>query len=214
MEVEIKFEPSGQVGVVAVGSYLFDAAQRMGIDIEAECDRQGECDSCAVTITKGRELLSELTAAELKNLSDAQRGSEGKRLSCQAKIERQGELVVMTAEKKQTEEEKQEENKRQMRKEFEELPLEKKVANLLELEAITLSETLSFVINSPFQIFGKIMDVMAEFGLKLEDDAKKAKRPAEHETAETGEKEPGNAESKSQKKRGKAKASEPVNEGS
>jgi ferredoxin len=206
MEVEIKFEPSGQVGVVAVGSYLFDAAQRMGIEIEAECDRQGKCSSCAVKITEGRELLSELTAAEMENLSESQR-HRGKRLSCQAKIEKQGELVVMVSEKKQTEEEKEEERKKQLRKEFEELPLEKKVANLLELEVITLTETFSFILNSPWQVFGKIMDVMAEFGLKMDDDAKKAKRPAEHETD--------NPESKTQKKRaGKAKASEPVNEGS
>ncbi len=51
---------------------------------------------------------------------------------------------------------------------------------MLELEAVTFSETVSFVINSPFMIFGKIMDIMAEFGLKLEDNDKKAKRPVEH----------------------------------
>jgi hypothetical protein len=88
------------------------------------------------------------------------------------------------------------------------LPLEKKVANLMELEVITLSETLSFVINSPFKIFEKAMDVMAEFGLKLDQEAKKAKRPAEHgEAAET--------EEKPKKKRGgKGKATEAANEAS
>lgn len=213
MEVEIKFEPSGQVGVVAAGSYLFDAAQRMGIRLDAECGRQGECDSCAVKITEGRELLSELTAAEIANISESQR-HRGKRLSCQAKIEKQGELVVMVAEKKQTEEEKEEERIRRQRKEFEELPLEKKVANLLELEVITLGETISFVMNSPFQIFGKIMDVMAEFGLKMDDDAKKAKRPAEHES-DDAKQESDKTKSKTRKKRGgKTKASEPANEGS
>src|SRR4051812_24515108 len=99
MEVEIKFEPSGQTGVVAVGSYLFDAAQRMGIRLDAECGRLGQCDSCAVKVKEGRELLSEITRAEIENLSDAQR-NRGKRLACQAKIEKQGELVIMVAEKK------------------------------------------------------------------------------------------------------------------
>ena len=207
MEVEIKFEPSGQVGVVAAGSYLFDAAQRMGIRLEAECERHGKCDSCAVKITEGRELLSEVTAAEIENLSESQR-HRGKRLACQAKIEKQGELVIMVAEKQQTEEEKEEERKRQRRKEFEELPLEKKVASLLELEAITLSETFSFVLNAPFEIFGKVMDVMAEFGLKMDDEDKKAKRPAEHETGEAGD-----TKSTEKKKRSaKGKATEPVNE--
>jgi uncharacterized 2Fe-2S/4Fe-4S cluster protein (DUF4445 family) len=208
MEVEIKFEPSGQTGVVAAGTYLFDAAARMGIYLDEECDRRGECAACAVTIISGRDLLSETTAAEIKQLTDEQRKS-GMRLSCQAKIERQGELIVMVAEKKQTEEEKEEELKRQRRKEFEELPLEKKVASLVELEAITLGETFSFVLNSPFKIFEKVMDVMAEFGLKLDNEAKKAKRPTEH--SEESE----DTEGKAKKKRGgKAKATEATDEAS
>jgi len=205
MEVQIKFEPSGQTGVVAVDTYLFDAAQRMGIQLEAECGRAGQCDSCAVRIKEGRELLSEITKAEIEHLSDAQR-NRGKRLACQTKIEKQGELVVMVAEKKQEEKAPEEKKVEEFRKEFAELPLEKKIANLLELEAVTLGETVSFVINSPFKIFGKMMDVMAEFGLKLEDDAKKSKRPSEHETEnaeETSEK-----KEKKSKSAGKAKATE------
>lgn len=179
MEVDVKFEPSGQVGIVAAGSYLIDAAHRMGIEIDAVCGRIGECNSCEVTVMKGKELLSGVTNAEKKHLSQSQL-DKGSRLSCQAKIEKQGELVVMVKEKVQTEEEKEAEQKRKARKEFEELPLEKKVANLLELEMITLGETFSFILNSPYKIVGKIMDVMAEFGLKMDEEAKKSKRPAEH----------------------------------
>lgn len=207
MEVDIKFEPSGQVGVVAVGSYLFDAAQRMGIGLDAECGRLGQCDSCAVEIIRGQELLSPLTAAEIEQLSESQR-KQGKRLSCQTKIEKQGGLVVMVAEKKQTDEEKEAELKRKLRREFEELPLEKKVANLLELEMITLSDTFSFILNSPYAIAGKIMDVMAEFGLKLDDKAKKAKRPDEHEPKTKED------DKKQSKGGGKGKATETVNEAS
>lgn len=221
MEVDIKFEPSGRTGVVAAGSYLLDAATRMGIRLETECGRQGQCDSCAVTVKRGQELLSPPTAAEIQRLNESER-TGGRRLSCQTKIEKQGELVVMVAEKQQTEEEKEEERKKQFRKEFEDLPLEKKVANLLELEAITLGETFSFVLNSPFAVFGKLMDVMAEFGLKLDDEAKKATRPTEHEpetsAAENGggagtEGEAAEGGGKKQKKRGgKGKATEPPNE--
>lgn len=209
MDVSIKFEPSGREGLVPEGTYLFDAALRMGIPMDDECGRRGECDACAVTIVKGKELLSDLTAAEMKVLSESQR-ENGMRLSCQARIEKEGELVVMVADKQKTEEEKQEEHKKQVRKEFEELPLEKKVANLLELEMITLGETISFIMNSPYKVFGKVMDVMAEFGLKMDDDAKKAKRPAEHgeEKSEDNKK-----ETKGKKKTGtKEKATEPVNE--
>lgn len=210
MEVEIKFEPSGQSGIMAAGCYICDAAARMGVHLESDCEKHGENDSCTVEVISGRDLLSEVTAAEIEHLTEAERKG-GKRLACQAKIERQGELIVMVAEKKQTEEEKQEEINRKRRKEFEELPLEKKVANLLELEAITLSETFSFVINSPFKIFEKVMDVMAEFGLKLDEEAKKAKRPAEHVETDNS----GNSETDTKKKRGgKAKATEAANEAS
>lgn len=210
MEVEVKFKPSGREGVVAAGTYLFDAAARLGVNLEDECGRRGECDTCAVTVVSGRDLLSEITAAEIKQLSDEQR-KNGMRLACQAKLEKQGEVVVMVAEKKQTEEEREEEVKRKQRKEFEELPLEKKVARLLELEMITLGETFSFVLNSPFKIFEKAMDVMAEFGLKLDNEAKKSQRPAEHNEANGAE----TAEDKTKKKRGgKAKATEATNEAS
>lgn len=181
MEVDVKFEPSGQDGIVAAGSYLIDAAHRMGIEIDALCERRGECDSCEMTVIKGKDLLSGVTNAEKKHLTQSQL-DKGSRLSCQAKIKKQGELVVMVKEKVQTEEEKEAEQQRKTRKEFEELPLEKKVANLLELEMITLGETFNFILNSPYKIVGKVMDVMAEFGLKMDDEAKKSKRPAEHES--------------------------------
>ncbi len=47
-QVELKFEgEENRSGLVAVGSYLFDAARRLGIEVQDECGRQGECDSCA-----------------------------------------------------------------------------------------------------------------------------------------------------------------------
>ena len=49
----------------------------------------------------------------------------------------------------------------------------------MQLEAIALGETFAFVINSPFKVFEKIGDVMAEFGFKKEEDQKRRARPAE-----------------------------------
>jgi len=187
MEAELKFEREERNGVVAVGTYLFDAARRMGIEIDAECGRRGECDSCAVRVKSGDEFLSEITEREKEHLT-AKRRKNGERLSCQVKIETAGEIVIMTHKKKEEEKPEAEAKTEEYRKEFETLPLEKKIASLLELEAIALSDTLSFIVNSPSHIVGKIMDVMAEFGLKLEDDDKKAKRPKEHKTeGKTGE---------------------------
>ncbi len=187
-EVELKFENENRSGVVAVGSYLFDAAHRLGVEVEAECERRGECDSCAMKITHGRDLLSAPTAAERKQLGE-QRLHAGERLSCQAKLEKAGEIVIMITQKnEENKPETEEEKTKEYRKEFEELPLEKKIASLLELEYLTLSETFTFVLNSPFKIVDKAMEVMAEFGLKLEEKDKEAKRPKEHKAEENGKK--------------------------
>lgn len=189
MEAEIKFEPEGRTGVIAVGSYIYDAAKRLGIDIP-ECERRGETDSCAVRIVSGKNLLTEPTKAELETLG-SDRFIKGERLACQAKVVAAGEIVIMAEKKKQTaeEEEKSKERKKveEFRKEFEEMPLEKKIAALLELEAVALGETFSFVLNSPYHIVGKIMDVMAEFGLKMDKEEKSAKTPEEHKREEKAE---------------------------
>lgn len=176
-EAELKFEREERGGIVAVGTYLYDAARRMGVEIE--CKPLGESDDGAVFIKAGAEFLSQVTEREKTHLTDERRAN-GERLARQVKIESAGEIIVMTHEKKKEEKPKEEVRVEEYRKQFEELPLEKKIASLLELEGITLSETVSFVLNSPTHIVGKIMDVMAEFGLKIEDSEKKAKRPPEH----------------------------------
>lgn len=185
-EVEIKFEPSGREGIVPVGTYLSDAALRLGVEIVDEFDGEGEYEADVVRITKGADLLSEPTKIEIEHLSTQGR-EKGERLAGQTRIEKAGEVVVMVAKKKEKETDKAEKEERDFKKEFSELPLEKKVANLLEMEMVTLSETVSFVFNSPFKLFEMGMDVLAEFGLKLEKDAKKAKRPGEHHKEETME---------------------------
>lgn len=178
-EVEIKFEREKRDGVVAVGTYLFDAARRLGVEVEAECGRIGECDSCEMRITHGMDFLSEPTKSEIKQLS-ATRRKNRERLSCQVKFEKAGEVVVMTNKKKKEEMPKDEEKAEEYRRQFEEFPLEKKIASLVQLEAIALGETFSFILNSPSAVLGKVMDVLAEFGLKMDADAKNATRPDEH----------------------------------
>ena len=175
-EAELKFEREELHGVIAVGTYLFDGARRMGVEVE--CERMGESDSCAMKVTAGGEFLSEVTKAEIKQLSEERRKA-GERLACQAKIERVGEVKIMTTKKKEEEKPDYEVKKEAYRKEFEELPLEKKIASLVELEAIALGDTFSFIINSPYKLVGKFMDVLAEFGLKMDEEAKKQTRPKE-----------------------------------
>jgi 2Fe-2S ferredoxin len=178
MEAELKFEREDTGGVAVVGSYLIDAARRLGVEIIDECGRLGLCDSCAVTIKSGAEFLTPPTKAEIEQLPEERR-KNGERLSCQTKIASEGEIIILTKEKV---EEEPEDINETYRKEFAELPLDKKVANLVQLEAMTLSETFSFLLNSPQKIVGAVMGVMAQFGLKIEDEEKKAKRPEEHKT--------------------------------
>lgn len=206
-EAELRFEREGRSGVAVVGSYLIDAARRIGIEVEDECGRLGLCDTCAMTITQGGDLLSAPTKAEMELLSDERR-KKGERLSCQAKIEKAGEIVIMTKEKKKEEKPSAEEKSENYRKEFEEMPLEKKIAELVRLEAIALGDTFSFILNSPSKVFSKVMDVMAEFGLKLDEEAKNAKTPEEHKSkAEAEEKAETNGK-KTTKKSSKKKTEE------
>ncbi len=182
MEVEVKFEPSGRNGIVAAGTYLYDAAARFGVLIENDCQRKGDCDSCAVKILKGGNLLSEPTKAELEHLNPERR-KKGERLSCQAKIEKNGEITVMTTEKPKPEIPEFE----KFKKDFATLSLEEKVSKLVDLEAIALSDTFSFLLNLPYTIGEKIRDGIAHFGFKMEEAEKQAKRPAEHKTEDKPE---------------------------
>lgn len=207
-EAELKFEREDRSGVAVVGSYLIDAARRVGVEVEDECGRLGLCDTCAMTVKQGGDLLSPPTKAELEILSDDRR-AKGERLSCQAKIEKPGEIVIMTKEKKKEEEPTAEEKSENYRKEFEEMPLERKIAELVRLEAIALGETFSFILNSPSKIVGKAMDVMAEFGLKLDEEAKNAQTPDEHKAeTETKEKAETNGTKTTKKSSAKKKTEE------
>lgn len=191
-EVEIRFEREKQEGVIAPGTYLIDAAKRFGIRFSEVCDLESGTHFCAVNVTTGMDLLSPETKAETEDFKTNSRGTN-ERLACQARIDHPGEVTIMTKEKEKEKaaSEPQETNadpSEAYRKEFAELPLEKKIANLVQLESIALGETVSFIINSPFKIGEKLMDVMAEFGLKKEEREREAVRPEEHKEETNGKK--------------------------
>ncbi|SRR5215204_1161533 len=178
MEAELKFEKENLNGIAVVGSYLIDAAKRLGVEITDECGRLGLCDTCAVTVVSGAEFLTEPTKAELEQLSE-DRLTKGERLSCQAKIAGDGEIVIRTHDKKDDRPDEQKMHE-EYRKEFDALPLEQKISRLMELEAVALGETLSYILNSPYTIGGKIVDILSGFGFKIDKEAKDAKKPDEH----------------------------------
>jgi ferredoxin len=178
MSVDIKFQPDGLGGVIAEGTYLWDAAKRLGVNLPAQCEGRGECDTCAVVVEKGATLLSSLTEAERKLLSP-ERLAGGERLACQVKVEHGGELVlrpVPVTERAET----TEETVKDFRKEFRELPLDRKLATLVELEAVTMMQTLNTIANSPFSLVEKVMDFMAGKGRLMSEREREERRPAEH----------------------------------
>lgn len=118
MVADLKFEREDRSGIVAVGTYLYDAARRLGIEIEAECGRSGECNTCSVRIKSGKEFLSEVTEREKLHLTSKQR-KDGERLACQVKIKSAGEITVMTNKKKEEVKPKEEEKVEEYRKQFE-----------------------------------------------------------------------------------------------
>lgn len=182
MSVEIRFEPDGQSGLVAEGAYLWDAAKRLGVNLPAECQGRGECDTCAVLVEEGATLLSSLTEAERTRLSP-ERLAAGERLACQTKVERGGALVlrpVPATERAET----SAEAAKDVKKEFRELPLQSKVATLVELEAVTLFQALDAIIGIPFTIGEKVMDYMAGWGRTLDKRKHEAHLPAEHRSGE------------------------------
>lgn len=177
VNVEWKVGDEGHGGVVAEGTYLWDAAKRLGVRLPAECEGRGECDTCAVVVEEGATLLSGLTQAERTRLSP-ERLAAGERLACQAKVERGGDLVlrpVPVTERAET----TEEVAKDLRTEFRRMPLRKKLAALAGMEAEVAYEALLLVADVPFAVFGKGLELLAGRGRKLSEAERKARRPAD-----------------------------------
>ncbi|MEZ5305821.1 MAG: hypothetical protein R2684_01615 [Pyrinomonadaceae bacterium] len=183
-EAYVVFTDTGREGFLPVGTYLIDAAGRLGVDIECHCNlpESEEANQCIVGIVKGSELLSPPTALEIEQLGIKGRNGE-QRLACQSKIVEPGELEVMT--EKKNEEAKEKSTAEEFRKEFSEMPLGEKISSLVELEAMAMADTLSYIVGSPYEAVGKVMDVLAGFGRKMEDSDREAKVPEEHSDADT-----------------------------
>ena len=157
MSVSITFEPSGLSGVVAEGTYLIDAARRMGVSLGAGCTiGKGECPDCLIAIKAGADLLSAPSAAELKQL-DAEDLAQSHRLACQVKLQFPGDVVVMASARKPSGGAPRD-MKSEVKREFASLPLTQKIATLMQLEAITMSEAFDSAIEKPLAFGARTMD--------------------------------------------------------
>jgi ferredoxin len=158
MSVTITFEPSGISGLVAEGTYLIDAARRMGTSLGAGCTAgKGECPACVVSVKSGTHLLSQPSVAEEKQLG-VEHLNESLRLACQVKIEYPGEVVVMVAARPQVRPTNPADTAAELRTKFGGLPLGKKIATLLAFEAITMSEAFDSAIEKPLAFGSKTFD--------------------------------------------------------
>ncbi len=171
-DVAIKFKREGTDGLVAVGSYLIDAIRRFGIKVECDCHPKNGIHSCAVLVPEGSGNLSPLTETETEHFAQHGRRSN-ERLACEARIVKPGEITIMTEQKKE-ESKKTEAPKDRVQTEFEALPLDKKIVSLLQMEAVTISEAFSYVVNSSAKAFEKMGNAVEEFGAKFEQQARKA----------------------------------------
>jgi ferredoxin len=160
MSVSITFEPSGISGVVAEGTYLIDAARRMGASLGTGCTAgKGECPACVVSVKSGAALLSLPSLAEEKQLG-LEHLDQNLRLACQVKIENPGEVVVMVAARPQTRSAPTT-SEAELKTKFGALPLNKKIATLLQLEALTMSEAFDSAIEKPLAFGAKTFDAIA-----------------------------------------------------
>ena len=159
MSVSITFEPSGITGVVAEGTYLIDAARRMGAPLGAGCTSgKGECPACVISVKTGSELLSPPSAAEERELG-VEPLNQSLRLACQVKIENHGDVVVMVATRPQTRPD-ETDTQAELSKKFGSLPLSKKIALLMQFEAITASEAFDSALEKPLAIGSKAFDAV------------------------------------------------------
>ncbi|HKZ79255.1 MAG TPA: 2Fe-2S iron-sulfur cluster-binding protein [Pyrinomonadaceae bacterium] len=153
MSVEVTFQPAGISGLVAEGTYLIEAARRMGVRLARDCQGPA-CASCVVYVMSGDSLLSAPTEHETNTLG-AQEVAQKQRLACQAIIERDGEIVVQVLPARRPDAE-------DMRKTFGQLPLGQKLITLVQLETITMSEALDEISAKSLSIGEKLTRVFRQ----------------------------------------------------
>jgi len=158
MSVSVTFEPSGISGLVAQGTYLIDAAKRMGAPLGQGClSGKSDCPACVVSVKSGVELLSAPTAIEEKLLGVKEPGNN-LRMLCQMKIEGQGEIVLMVSSYRPKQSQSQPELAADIEKKFAELGLKEKIAALLKFEAITMTEAFDAAMQKPLAAGTKVFD--------------------------------------------------------
>jgi ferredoxin len=157
MNVSVTFEPSGISGLVAQGTYLVDAARRMGAPLGAGCTApKGECHSCVVAVKSGADQLSTPTNAEARILGEGGL-ADSLRLACQTKIEGHGDIVLMVSAHR-TDAKAAAADPDDVTKRFNELSLNQKIAALWKFEVITVSQAWDAALQKPLAYGSRAFD--------------------------------------------------------
>lgn len=164
MTSQIRFDPPNVEGLVAAGTTVAAAAERLGVDIKLECGGVGECTSCAVRMVENPFALTPLTDAERRMLGE-ERIAEGIRLGCQARLH-EGDCVVHVLETAERPGEPETESSAEAARArvfeaFDALPASDQFATALELQLKAAGDLLGALFEAPIkvgeQLFGSIL---------------------------------------------------------
>jgi ferredoxin len=159
MASQIRFDPPGVAGLVASGTSIAAAAERLGVEIELECGGRGECTTCAVRLVENPFALSEVTEAERKML-DEKRLFEGVRLACQAYV-REGDCTVAllghpSAEADAAGEPAGDPHARVIEA-FEQLPTADQISTAIELQLKVAGDLLGTLVETPLRVGEQVL---------------------------------------------------------
>ena len=173
MSVYIRFEPAGLIGVVPEGTYLIDAARRMGVTLPTAC-RGGECTGCLVAIAQGQSLLSTPTETE-KTILGYQGLATDQRLACQTMIVNSGELLVRVMPAKEVDKT----TAAQETKSAKQLPLET-LSTVVQAEVLKFMGAIDAARDNTRSIAEKIFDRFESRERLKRKQKLEMKRPPEH----------------------------------
>jgi ferredoxin len=159
MTSQIRFDPPGVTGLVASGTSLADAAERLGAPLELECGGKGECTSCVVRMKENPFALDEVTEAERQMLGE-ERLFEGVRLACQAHVH-MGDCVVEILGRPAPEPEEGDpvegDPHARILEAFEQLPTAVQLSTALELQLKVAGDLLGTLLETPMKVGEQVL---------------------------------------------------------
>ena len=186
MSSQVRFEPQGVEGLVASGTTVAAAAERLGVPIELACGGVGECTSCAVRMVENPFALSEVTEDERRQLGD-ERLAAGVRLGCRAVV-REGDctirvLGVKAGGEKGDDDTPGEGPRERIFQEFARMPATDQLMTALELQIKVAGELLGSLADLPLKAGEELYASI--FGRPAEDESKTASETAPEGTEKT-----------------------------